>query len=78
MCVFRGAFWTEIFPDFPMFFSLGNKDSMSTPKFFRLAEKAFRFQTMFYRFGKIFPAKIGVFVWCCYASFLYLQQTNPL
>ncbi len=25
---------------------------MSTPKFFRLTEKAFRFQTMFYRFGK--------------------------
>ena len=26
---------------------------MFTPKFFRLTEKAFRFQTMFYRFGKI-------------------------
>ncbi len=45
---------------------------MFTPKFFRLTEKAFRFQTMFYRFGKIFPAKTGVFVWCCYASFFYI------
>ena len=78
MCVFRGAFWTEIFPDFRSFFLLGNERFHVHSKVFRLAEKAFRFQTMFYRFGKNFPAKKGVFVWCCYASFLYLQLTNPL
>ena len=39
---------------------------MFTPKFFLLAEKAFRFQTMFYRFGKISRLKqvclFGVFM----------------
>jgi len=68
----------EFFPISGVFSRWEIKDFMFTPKFSRLTEKAFRFQAMFYRLGKNFPAKTGVFVWCCYASFLYLQQTNPL
>ena len=78
-CVFSGVlFGLKYFPISGVFSRCEIKDFMFTPKFSRLTEKTFRFQTMFYRFGKNFLAKTGVFVWCCYASFLYLQQTNPL